>query len=257
MKLGKRAPYDPSHPHRRVKLASLLPPDLPPLSPNPTTWSSRVSSWGLYQNDQIGDCGPTGCANILRNLTANTGSELDLAEDAVLKAYRDVGQWDGVPGSPSDQGVVVSDLLTYWQKTGIGGHQIDAFAEVEHADNEQIRRSIQLFGCVALGFELPTAAQRWGTTSPWPLIFSSQLSGDFAMGSWGGHFVAGVDADIGGVWIVTWAGKVWVPWQTVADYCDEAWSVFSCDFMQSNGLTPSGFSYDQMVADCNAMRDAA
>jgi hypothetical protein len=45
------------------------------------------------------------------------------------------------------------------------------------------------------------------------------------------------------------------PWQTVYDYGDEAWCGFSCDFVQSNGLTPSGFDYDQMVADINAMQD--
>jgi hypothetical protein len=46
-------------------------------------------------------------------------------------------------------------------------------------------------------------------------------------------------------------------WQTVADCCDEAWCAFSCDFVRSNALTPSGFNYNQMVANCNAMRHAA
>lgn len=256
MKLGRKPPHPPEHAHHKMRLAPYLPAQLPP-PPEACSWAGAVSEWILGKNDEEGDCAIVAPANALLCWSSNVGGPVRLEQSAIDAAYTWAGGFDGTPGDESDGGCVISDVLEGWstRDVGIGGHRVDAFAEIEHSDHDMIRRAILLFGVAIVGVELPRAAQAWGT-APWPSVDGSHgLSGDFAPGSWGGHCVALVGYDVLGVTAITWGRAVVIPWSTLGCYLTEAWCVVSRDWLSANGVSPSGVDVALMRADLAALRD--
>lgn len=247
-KLGRK-PADLSRPH--LRLTAHLSSDAAVLPPNPAVvdWLSRVASWPMYLNDQLGDCT---CAMLGHAVEAFTtygqGRTVEVTDNDVLHTYEAVGGY--VPGDPStDGGAVIQDVLSYWQKTGIGGHKILAYARVDHTNLTEVRAAADIFGALLIGVDLPAIAQQqFANGQPWDVVRNDG-------GIEGGHAIHGgaYDASNKTLTVTTWgqAQVVTEAWWT--RYVTECWVAISPEWLSAAGTSPEGFDLSALGEDFSAL----
>ena len=164
--LGKLPPH-PESTHPRVKLANHLTASALPGTPMVVDYASRVRTWPMYLNDQLGDCTCAGIGHSVQAWTAYGKGEVTLPDSAILNLYERMGYIPDNPGT--DQGAVEQDVLAEVQKNGIGRHKILAYAQVDHTNLNEMKTALNLFGSVYLGAQMPQSAmtqteagQPWG-----------------------------------------------------------------------------------------------
>jgi hypothetical protein len=142
----------------------------------------QVSDWGLYDNDQFGDCGPTSVANSRKLVTRYlAGAEQSPSQDDVFDLYRRSGNPQFDPATDADDnGVDMPTMLSAVLAGGIGGVKGIAYAAVDVHDLDEVRAAIDIFGFLLLGVDLETAQQRQTDAGLWDYRRS---------GEWGGHAV--------------------------------------------------------------------
>jgi hypothetical protein len=218
-----------------------------PAPPTSADWQSKVATWPMYLNDQLGDCT---CAAVGHMIQAETtygqGTTVTVPEQDVLAAYEAAGHYN--PADPnSDQGAYIQDVLAYWMKTGVAGHKILAYASVDVSNPAEIWQAIDLFGAVDVGFNFPSSAMdQFNAGQPWDVVNGSPVEG--------GHCVpVGAYAADGTLTCVTW-GKTqkMTPafWRT---YVDEAWVVITPDWLSAKGVDPQGLNLYQLGQDYAAL----
>src|SRR5262249_31487386 len=127
VKLGKHpARHDP----RTLQLSKYLPAGTIPHPPSKDDWEKKVSNWPMMLNDNLDDCTCACAGHMVEQWTTYAGTTVTLPDSAILQAYEAVAGY--IPGNPkTDNGCVILDVLNYWRKTGVGGHQILAYAALE------------------------------------------------------------------------------------------------------------------------------
>jgi hypothetical protein len=243
MKLGRKAIKTDT---RTLALGDYLTPALPP-PPPAVDWTKGIANWGMMLNDQLGDCTIAGCGHAIQVWTANTGSEATVADPTIESYYE---QWDGyVPGnSNTDNGGIELDVLKDWQKNGLSGHALVAFADPRPSKLVEIQQSIALFGGVYIGLALPITAQ---SQEIWDVVPDGGANA--SKGSWGGHCVFVPKYDAKGFTCITWGQQKTMTLAFWKKYCDEAHTLLGQDWMTAKG-TPSGFDQAQLQADLKAIR---
>jgi hypothetical protein len=245
-KLGKLAP----RPDRRtLKLAWYLHPQLPK-PPAAVNYGAQVSDWGMYKNDQIGDCAIASPAHMIMAWTSSAAGLFVPPEPDVLAAYSAVSGYDPVTGA-NDDGCVMLDVLKYWASAGIAGRRIAGFTSANIRSPSEIKTALWLFGGLDVGLQLPLSAQDQDLWEIPPAIDS--LAGDAAPGSWGGHAVCVVGYDVQGLTVVTWGAPKRMTWPFFFAYCDEAYLALSDDFL-IDGKSPAGFDLVTLQRDLQAVR---
>lgn len=242
MKLGRKAIKTDS---RTLALGDYLRPTLPPPPPS-ADWTRGITSWGMMLNDKLGDCTIAGAAHAIQVWSANTGSMVTLP-DATVESY--YAQWDGyVPGNPStDHGGVELDVLNDWQKQGLAGNTLLAFADPKFANLVEIRQSIALFGGVYIGLALPVSAQ---SQDVWDVVPKGGAKAK--KGSWGGHCVFVPKYDQNGFTCITWGQLKTMTVAFWKKYCDEAHTLLDQNWFSDKGA-PNGFDQAQLMADLKAI----
>jgi hypothetical protein len=243
VKLGK-LPY--KHDRRNLQLAKYL--VTPPPCPEVYDWLTRVSKFGPMGNLTAGDCVLAGAGHLIQMWTANQGKEIILPDPDILALYSKLTGYDPATGA-NDNGLNVNDFLKFWRQTGIDGHQIGAYVQVDPANKLHMALACYLFGGVYCGVALPLSAQnqeKWEVTNP-------SLTGDAAPGSWGGHCVPrGVFDPLGGIFI-SWGEEYYATNEFIAAYFDEAYAIISQDFLDGKEETPLGFDLAALNADLQAV----
>ena len=175
----------------------------------------------MFANDDKGDCVIAGRAHqTLRFEDIEQGSVLMITDKDVLTEYfRESG---GV-----DSGLVVLDSLNRWRKTGwkVGKRslKIQAFAEIDFKNKNELKQAIFADVGVGLGLELPKSAQQQiQTGQPWTATTGPAAK----VGSWGGHYVYVCGYTPQGPVCVTWGRKQQITWPWLVKYCDEAYAIF-------------------------------
>lgn len=230
-KLG-RLPNDPSKP--RLKLATLLTGEAPSVPEN-VDWLSAVEYWPMYLNDRIGDCTCATAGHIIQSITRYGEGVTEVITDSdVLTAYEAVSGYNPYTGE-NDNGAVVQEVLNYWRKTGIGGHKILAFAEVDYRNEEELRQAVHLFGNLYLGVAFPESGfDQFYNGQPWDVVPGSPIVG--------GHAINTAWYDVSdAMWkIVSWGKVVEMTEEFWDAYVDEAWVVISEEWLDANGRNPEG-----------------
>lgn len=229
-KLG-RLPNDPSKP--RLALGKFL--KTTQEYPEQRDWISQVTSWPMYLNDRIGDCTCATVGHIIQEVsTYGQGSTITITDDDVLTAYIANSGYDPATGE-NDNGAVIQDVLNYWRKTGVGGHKILAFGELDVNDTDEIRAALNVFGTVYLGINFPDSAmEQFDNGEPWDVVRGATLEG--------GHAINAGYYDVSdGMWkIITW-GAVQPMTQAFFDkYVEEAWAVVTPEWFNTEGTDPTG-----------------
>lgn len=255
LKLGKRAPRIDARTFMLEKYTARV--EAPPAE---AYFQEHVTEWPVYLNTQLGDCVPAAAGHMIEQWTAYAGKPALPTDDEILAAYEAIGGF--VPGDPlTDNGCDMLTTLKYWRNTGIAGHEITAFmslispagrSDPEFAVNleRNIRVSTALFGNCFLGLDMPLSAQLQTNAVPgigWHVDDSQPFEAE--PGSWGGHCVPVVGYDAETVTVVTWGMLVNVSWHFLGRYVDEAYAVASTDWIEANGLSPSGFDLTTLEED--------
>jgi hypothetical protein len=218
-KLGKA---DAKRDTRNLKFATLLKaaPKLPDFYDFDITHPGIPTP--MFSNDTLGDCVIAGRAHqTLRFEDIEQGSVLMITDKDVTREYfRETGG--------PDTGLVVLDSLNLWRQKGwkVGkiNYKIQAFAEVNHTDHDQVRQAIYSDVGIGIGVQLPNdAKQQVQTGQPWDVTTGSGS----VKGSWGGHYVLIPGYTPEGPVCVTWGSKQQITWAWLDKYCDEAYAIFN------------------------------
>jgi hypothetical protein len=246
LKLGKQpARHDP----RTLLLASYITPALP-TSPASLDLTTKVgTSWGMMDNDEIGDCTIAAAGHLLMEWTANSGKKMFTpTNQQIIAAYSAITGYNPATGA-NDNGAVEIDVLNYWRQKGIAGHKIGAYAALEPSNQTHIMDAVYIFEGCYIGLLLPISAQaQTQDHQPWS-VPPGGATGDGKPGSWGGHAVPVVAYDVRGVTVVTWGALQVMTWSFWNAYCDEAYAIISVDYLTNKEVTPDGFNLQQLQAD--------
>lgn len=238
MKLGRKAIKTDT---RTLALGDYLTLGLPPPPPQ-ADWTKGITSWGMMLNDNLGDCTIAGVGHAIQVWTANTGSMVTVPDSTIESFYE---KWDGyVPGNHStDAGGIELDVLTNWQKQGVGGNALMAFADPKPSNLVEIHQSIALFGGVYIGLALPLTAQ---TQDVWDVVPNGGANAQ--KGSWGGHCVFVPKYDQKGFTCITWGQLKTMTLAFWKKYCDEAHTLLGQGWLSAKG-SPNGFDQARLQAD--------
>jgi len=131
LKLGKSAArHDP----RTLLMASYVSTGVP-TPPASFDLTTKVSSWGMMENDQIGDCTCAAAGHLLMEWTANAGKKMFTPTNKqIVMAYSAITGYNPTTGA-NDNGAVEIDVLNYWRQSGIAGHKIGAYVALEPANH--------------------------------------------------------------------------------------------------------------------------
>lgn len=154
--------------------------------------------FGLYRNNDFGDCGPVGTANYRRAIAHIVGAGPIPTQDDVFDLYRRSGNptFDPATGT-GDGGVDMQTMLEAVHAGGIGGVRCVAFAKVDPSNDDELDAATAIFGGLLWGVDLETAQQSQSGT--WDYRRT---------GVWGGHAVYGGAYEAGQVLdVVSWADR--------------------------------------------------
>ncbi len=245
LKLGKQvARHDP----RTLLLASYVTPALP-APPAQRDLTSKINSWGMMENDQLGDRTCAAAGHLIMEWTANAAKKMVTPTDKqIVAAYSAITGYNPATGA-NDNGAVEIDVLNYWRQSGIAGHQIGAYVALEPSNHIHIMDSVYIFEGCYIGLQLPVSAQaQVQNHQPWS-VPPGGPTGDGKPGSWGGHAVPVVAYDARGVTVVTWGALQIMTWTFWEAYCDEAYAIISTDYLNDKQESPAGFNMQQLQAD--------
>jgi hypothetical protein len=222
-------PNNPDKP--RLKVSQFL---TAPTYPASLDYLSRVNNYPMYLNDRIGDCTCAGAGHMIQaESTYGQGSTQTVSDNDVLTAYEAVSGYDPSTGA-NDDGAVMQDVLNYWRKVGIGGHQILAFAELDINNMAEVKAAMSTFGSIYVGFEFPgSAMDQFNNGEPWDVVPGASIEG--------GHAVhGGAYLEDGTLKFITW-GAVQEMTQAFWDtYVFEAWVVITPEWLSATGFSPTG-----------------
>jgi hypothetical protein len=163
MKTGKLGRQPKRTDRRTFKLSKYLKISELPAAPPAVDWTKAVPQYGMLLNDQLGDCVIAGMMHLAMGWQANAGTTPSAPSDAeVVAAYSAIGGYNSADPS-TDRGCNMLDALNYWRSTGISiaaqNSRIAAFAEVNLANDAEVKAALWLFGGLLTGFQMPESAQ--------------------------------------------------------------------------------------------------
>lgn len=200
----------------------------------------------MYLNDQIGDCTIATAAHEVEAWTAYSSTEASMSDASVLSAYKAISGYNGNPDT--DQGANVVDVLKYWQRTGIGGHKIVAWAALNSLNLTLLKKVLNVFGTVYIGINCPQSAEdQFQDDVPWTYQPGSPIVGGHAIPiqRWDNH--------IGSIQVVTWGALQRMTLSFAQHYIEEAYVVISQDWITANGDTILGLSLADLIADSHSV----
>lgn len=239
-KLGK---LTARHDKRTLQLAKYLTSALP-LPPATCDWTTKVTSWPMMMNDQLGDCTCAAAGHLIELWTANSGSLIVPTDQQIVAAYEAITGYNPATGA-NDNGAVETDVLNYWRQNNIGGYGIVGYAALEPHNHQHVMDAVYLFGGCYIGVSLPTSAQNQTVWSVPP----GGAVGDGAPGSWGGHAVPIVAYDQRGLTCITWGAPLTMTWQFWDTYCEESYAILSNNWFNGQNKAPNGFDLATLQAD--------
>jgi hypothetical protein len=244
LKFGKLAPKE--HPFT-LALDKYVTPRTLPMPEEHRNWQFAVKAgaWGTLANDQLGDCVIAATLHWIQAATANTDRPVKFTTKQAIDLYSAVTGYD--PENPAtDQGTAWTDMLAYWQKYGVYGHFISAWAAIEFSDLNALRQGIDIFGGILIGTQVTGSMQKqFADGKPWNKPFKGGVKGLHGI-PWLGYGREGQTC-------ITW-GQAQPMDLTANSICDEAYAVITPDFLDAAQKTPLGINAEQLAADIKALQ---
>ena len=256
-KLGRRPAV---HNRRTMRLAIAMHKALDTLGTPPATSDDYVtavtsqssSGWGMFLNDQLGDCVCADSCHQVMLHTANVGTIVIPTNQDCLALYEAVGGYK--PGDPStDQGCDETAMCAYLEATGVAGQKSAATGPIDPTNLDHIRWSVQLFGACRLGIIVDDQMEtQFSSGQPWTTPAAANDS------SAGGHDVPVVRYDQNFAYVVTWGALQPVAWSLMAQsaFLDECHAEVWPDFIAATGNAPNGFDLAQLLGDLGSVESS-
>ena len=226
LKFG-RLPNDPTKP--RLRLSPFLRAEYTGQVPPTVDYLSSVKTWPMALNDRLGCCTASAACHCTEAWTTyGSGVTATPTDQDVLTFYELCSGYN--PNNPSsDSGAVMQDCLNIWRKTGIGGHRIGAFFEINVTDLVELKAALYLFGGLYVGLNCPNSAlQQFRNGQPWDVVPND---GGIA----GGHCVhLGCNVNGQDLVVTTWGRLQHVTPRFWARYMEEAWAPVSFEWISAN-----------------------
>jgi hypothetical protein len=246
-KLGKLAP---KFNRKTLRFSSFLRATALPAPPEKAFWEYKIppKTIGMFLNDQIGDCTCAEVAHHIMLMTAHTGTMVVPTDDEVQAMYSAISGY--VPGDEStDTGCAITDVLDYWQTTGLAGHKIDGWASIDPANRAHRNLATDLFGGCSVGVQLPNAAQsQFSASQTWAVVDGDEIEG--------GHCIMESGYGSDGRNFETWgfgAQKATNEWDDT--YVDECYVPLSHDWIDAaSGLSPSAMNFGALQDALSALK---
>lgn len=214
--------------------------------PDAAAWG-KEGRYGMLGNDTVGNCVVAGMYHTTQDWIEDNGGTFDPTTDDALATYSALTGY--VPGDEStDQGTDPVQAMEYWKNTGILGHKIVDYLQVDPTDQTQIRVGIWLFGSVGFAWNVPAYAMtQFNAGKP----FDIDDSGDQTVE--GGHWTPmnGYGSDpLLSANVVTWGALTSMTARFASKYGEIPLVPLSQDWIsQVTAKSPSGFDLDALVAD--------
>lgn len=241
VKLGRVTPKF----RRQDKAAfhKLIDPATAPSPPSSTDRRKKAmeSIRRMYLNDQYGCCVISGKYHGIGVWTGNDTPSCKVVDDSIiLQMYRKLA---AVPGQ--DSGCVVTDVLDYWQRSGLpvgtSGllSRIDGYVAADWRNKLEVQVAIYLFGRLTLAIDLPS---EWASS---PTVWDGPQSNIV-----GGHDIDCVDYNEDGVVISTWGGTRLITWSafTSLNRNTELYAMVGPDWYNEDRLSPVGHTVESLLA---------
>ena len=229
---------------RTLKLADYLPRALPPV-PSSIDWSGNILNWQMLGNDQVEDCTCAAALHLDMDWCSNTRIPFAPTTADALAAYSAITGYN--PANPAtDQGACEIDVLNFWRQTGMAGRKIGSYASVDVTRQDHVQAAIALFGGLYIGIQVPSSADdEFESGQPWTDLADTNIEG--------GHAVPLVGYTEFGPTCITWGQKQLMSWAWLAARGDEGYAVFSPDWLNATGISPSNLNQPQLLADLAAV----
>jgi hypothetical protein len=245
MRLGKLAP---KHNPKTLLFRNYLLKTAPPPPPSKAYYEYKVSSWGMFGNDQYGDCTCACAAHEVMNRTAHGGSIVTPTDVEVLAMYTAICPGFNPVGDLNDNGAAITDALGYMAGKGLAGEKLDGWAAIDYTNEVTVRQGIYIFGSVNLGVQIPNSAMdQTQAGQAWTVL-------DDDGGIDGGHCIPVLGYGAEGLTCVTWGQLQQMTWQWFMTYCDEAYVEVSLDWVRANGTAVNGLNMAQLTQDLGALK---
>lgn len=244
------------HDQRTLNLLHYLTIGLPP-APERVSWHDRVGGvWPMFNNDKLGNCTAAAAGHHVRVWTANAFAiPAPITDGDVDDFYRFSTGYRGTV--ETDRGGIMLDVLKSWRRTdgpGVGGHRLGAFTSVFPISRVTAKHAVHLFGGIYAGLLLPAFVEGLDKNETWDVPKDGPRKGeDSEIGSWGGHAVAVVGYGPEGLHFASWGDLYTMTWRFFATYADEAYALFSHDFIRL-GKAPNGFDIATLQRDLARLR---
>lgn len=228
LKLGKLPPK--AHP-KTLKLSAFFKAPLPSV-PKAFAWEYNLSDWGMMDNSDVGDCTCACAGHLIMEWTSRTYGTVTPTTQQILAAYQAISGWNGIVNDPSDQGAAITDVLAYWQATGIADHKILAWASIDVTNLANIKSAVALFGGVDIGFNVSqTAMNEFSAGQPWNDTSDTNYIG--------GHSIPIMGYGGLGCTAITWGQRQQMSWAFFQKYCDEAYGIITQDWLNAQQVSPA------------------
>jgi hypothetical protein len=202
----------------------------------PTPWK-RMGNW-IANN-----CTCATAGHMIECWTANATNEDIVLTREVMEVYTALSGYNPETHENND-GLYYHDVLKYWRKNGIGGHKIKAYTTVDIKDSKLVRASVFTFGGAYLGLDLPNTIIKQELWDVKP----GGLTGDRAIGSFGGHAVNIVAYDEDFIYVISWGKVKRLTWEFLETYGYVLYAIISEDFFNA-GVTPHGLDLNALEED--------
>jgi hypothetical protein len=213
--------------------AALDPLGPPPEASNDYVKVVRAAPPSMYGNSFCGDCVEVDTAYALILRTANTNKVVVPTQADVINLYKVFGY----DPPHRDPGTDELSMCQYLKNMGFLGHRLNDYGTIDTRNIDHLKWAIQLFGGVRVGWALPNYAERqFQYNEPWDVTWGDQSSA-------GGHDTRLVRYEGDMFYTATW-GR-WeqpVTRAFVNTFGDEAHAELAYDWIQDQGVAPSGFS---------------
>lgn len=201
--------------------------------------------WGMFANDQFGNCVWAGAAHEhMMWAKAGLRPRCVFTDQDVLGVYSEVTGFK--PGDDStDQGTDMAVAAEFRRKTGIpdeagARHKIDSYVSIKPGHADMLALATYLTGAVGVGLMLPNSAmEQFDAQKPWTV---EEHDG----GSAGGHYVSCIGRNSNGDFLVISWGRIHAMSPAfLARYNDESVCFLSLDSLRGK-LSPEGFDLDTL-----------
>lgn len=215
------------------------------------------SAWGMLGNgpdssnppacpDGVGDCAPAGILHLIQAQSANTGNPLHATTDQALALYTAVTGFN--PNDPdSDQGTVLTDLLSYVKTNGVEMTdatgktvtvEVVGSASLDISSIAQMRYGTYVLGGSYLGINCPQQCE--DDTANWNFASGLPIAG--------GHCIPRLGEGADGGQIISWGLKIPASNGFLLSYLDEGYCLITKAWLNAQNQSPTGLDLNSLLA---------